>query len=314
MKDSKVSSSISKHIITEESLPKNIVKLSYSQYSIYKQCPHRWYKQYGLKDYRFTSSIDTVFGTAFHETVQEYLSKLYNISVKASEEFDIESFLHDKMINCYKEEVEKNDKKHFTTPELLNEYYEDGCAILKWIKNKRKVFFDTKNVELVGIEIPILIKINETNDTLYFKGYLDLVFYNKEENLYEIIDLKTSKAGWNAQIRKSQDKIDQLLLYKKYFSNQFKVPEENINVQFHIVKRKIIEDSEYPQPRLSKFEPANGKNKVKEAIRGLDMFIYECFDYDGNIQEKYYRKNPGTNNNNCRFCPYTNECNKKNSK
>jgi len=44
-------------------------RISYSQWSMYERCPLSWKLAYidGLAP--FTASIETVFGTAFHETL-----------------------------------------------------------------------------------------------------------------------------------------------------------------------------------------------------------------------------------------------------
>ena len=64
--------------------------VSYSQMSIYKQCPHRWKLQYKDKIKRFTSSIHTVFGTAIHETLQDYLQVMYDQSAAEADRIEIE--------------------------------------------------------------------------------------------------------------------------------------------------------------------------------------------------------------------------------
>ena len=60
----------------DESKKKN--SISYSQYSMYEQCNHRWKLNYIDKHRTFTDSIHTVFGTAMHEVIQVYLHVLSN--------------------------------------------------------------------------------------------------------------------------------------------------------------------------------------------------------------------------------------------
>ena len=57
-------------------------------------------------------------------------------------------------------------------------------------------------------------------------------------------------------------------MYKYFFSKQFDIPIENIDIQFFIVKRKIWEESEYPMKRVQEFAPPSGKNKTNKAIVG----------------------------------------------
>ena len=52
--------------------------ISYSQLSMYNSCPKKWSLQYRDGHKVFTSSINTVFGTAIHETIQHYINTIYN--------------------------------------------------------------------------------------------------------------------------------------------------------------------------------------------------------------------------------------------
>ncbi len=47
-------------------------RVSFSQFSWWLKCPHKWYLDYvkGLK--QFEDTINTCFGTAIHETIQTY--------------------------------------------------------------------------------------------------------------------------------------------------------------------------------------------------------------------------------------------------
>ena len=53
--------------------------VSFSQYSMYKSCPHKWYLQYvkGYKDDK--PNMHFVFGTAMHEALQHYLQTMFDI-------------------------------------------------------------------------------------------------------------------------------------------------------------------------------------------------------------------------------------------
>ena len=56
--------------------------VSFSQFHQYYQCPHKWYLTYVRKLAPYQASIHALFGTAMHETMQEWLDKMYNVSVK----------------------------------------------------------------------------------------------------------------------------------------------------------------------------------------------------------------------------------------
>jgi hypothetical protein len=81
------------------------------------------------------------------------------------------------------------------------------------------------------------------------------------------------------------------------------VPEEQIYVEFIILKRKLLEDCDFPQHRISVFEPSNGKPSVRKAMNSFHAFLDECFHED-NSYNLDVKPNPGPNI--CRFCPFNN--------
>lgn len=283
--------------------------VSYSQYSIYKQCPHRWYLDYVKKLQPFKPSIHLIFGTAFHETLQNYLKVMYEQSATAADKIHLPTYFKTKLIELYKQ---NSTVSHFSTPEELNEFYEDAVAILEFVKKKRGLFFSKKNCELVGIEIPITGPIVEGIENVKMKGFIDLVVYHKDLDKYVIYDIKTSTRGWSDYEKKDQTKINQILLYKRFFSVLRDVPEDKIDVQFFIVRRKINENLEFAPKRVQEFIPANGTKKVKDAFEDLQNFVKDVFTSDGEYQEKTYIKNIDK----CKFCPYLDKpdlCDRKNS-
>ena len=63
-------------------------KISYSQYAMYSTCPKHWELAY-VKDLRtFSQSIHTIFGTAFHETLQNYLTVMFEQSVTKANQIE----------------------------------------------------------------------------------------------------------------------------------------------------------------------------------------------------------------------------------
>lgn len=283
--------------------------VSYSQYSIYKNCPHQWYLNYFKKLQPFKPSIHLIFGTAFHETLQNYLQVMFDSSTDEADKIHLPSYFKTRLIELY----EENSKDgHFSTPEQLNEFYEDAVAILDFFKRKRSLYFSKKNTKLVGIEIPIMEPILEGINNVKFKGFIDLVTYDKVLKKYTIYDFKTSTRGWSDKYeKKDQTKINQILLYKRKFAEMKKVSEDDIDVQFFILRRKINEEAEYAAKRIQEFVPANGTKKVKEAIEDVQSFMRDVFTPEGTYQDKQYPKNT----NKCKFCPYLDRpdlCDRKN--
>ena len=67
--------------------------ISYSQLSTYDRCPKQWYLTYVKKLIPYEGSIHASFGTAFHETLQEWLQVLYHGKVKDAMAMDVDALL-----------------------------------------------------------------------------------------------------------------------------------------------------------------------------------------------------------------------------
>jgi hypothetical protein len=272
--------------------------VSYSQYSIYATCPHQWYLSYVENKNPYQATIHTVFGTAFHETLQKYIDVMYNESGAAADRLDLETLFTDRFRAVYSEEYEKT-KEHFTNAQEMREFYDDGVEIIKWIKTRRNKLFTIRNVKLLGIEMPLLVGLNKN---IYLKGYIDFILYDEDLQKVYIYDIKTSTRGWGEREKKDDNKLAQILLYKEYFGRQFGFDVDRIEVEYFIVKRKIWEKSEFPIPRVQSFKPASGKTKRRQAVESLNAFIKDCFDESGKPQIKSYLKNIGEGS--CKWCPY----------
>jgi RecB family exonuclease len=284
-----------------QSIKRDEKNISYSQFLSYNTCPHQWYLNYVRNLAVYPPSIHTVFGTSMHETIQKWLEVMYQEGVKQATEMDLHSFLEERMYVIYRQEKGKSGGEHFSTPEQLQEFYEDGKLILDYLKKKRSEYFSTRNNHLVGVEIPLVLNVKKG---LYFKGFIDLVFYNEVGDVYTIVDIKTSTSGWNNEAKKDEKKISQLILYKEFFARQFNVDVEKVFVEYIILKRKVPIEPEYASmgKRIQSFVPSSGKLKRTYVTKKLQEFIDECFDDDGKYIEKEYLKDASKSN--CMFCPF----------
>ncbi len=288
--------------------------ISFSQYSVYESCPYRWYLTYGKGIYLFSASINTVFGTAIHEALQTYLTILFKESVKKADEFDVLGLFEKRFREEYVKELQNNGGVHFSTKEEMEEFFEDGVQIIDQFKKKRTSYFSTRDYELLGMEIPILVELKEDSNKFLFQGFVDFIYRDKLEGTVYIEDFKTSTKGWRDYEKKDETKQSQILLYKNYFAKQFGVSPDSIVPRFRILKRKLYENADFPQSRIQVHEPANGKSKVHQAVQKLVNFVNDCYNEDTTPKEKQYVKK--SSGNNCRFCPFNDRpdlCDKKNS-
>lgn len=255
--------------------------ISHSQLATYVICPYAWHLTKRKKLGTYTPSIHTVFGTSFHETVQEWLDKVFNGKPGAGN-YNLHEVLREKLKVVYKAEYEKLGN-HFTNTETLQEFYDDGCAILDYLVKNKRAYFNRKTHEFIGSEIPIMMNPLEKNPSVWFTGYLDLVFYCKNSKSYEIWDIKTSSTGWSASQKMDPVKNMQLILYKTFFAKQFNVPLDNIKVKFFIVRRKqtINPYTNTNLSRVQEYIPQTGPKKIKETKKTVDSFVETCFTLDG---------------------------------
>jgi hypothetical protein len=274
--------------------------ISYSQFSIYNECPKKWSLQYVEGHKQFTSTIHTVFGTALHEVVQHYLTVFYEQSSTAADQINTSEMFEDKLREEYTKQYKSNNKQHFSSPDELREFFEDGVEIIRdFSKNKTK-HFSKRGWWLIGCEVPISLHPDPKKPNIIYQGYLDIVLYHEPTNKIYILDLKTSTSGWNDKQKKDENKQFQLILYKKYFSEQFNFPIENIEVEFFIVKRKLFESDDFVIRRIQKFRPPSGKVKINRATQTLQNFIDQAFDLNG---YKKVEHKPQVNNN-CKWCVF----------
>lgn len=294
-KTPKIVRTVQEHITEIKEGSKSI---SFSQLSQYVTCPYRWYRAYIKKEAPFVPSIHLIFGTAVHETIQEWLDKLYNVSVKDSELMDLNGTLLSKLKEQYKLSRDQYGQD-FSTKAELAEFYQDGIAILDWLRKNRKSYFPTKGTWLVGCEIPIKVYLTET---FYYQGYIDCLLYDEINNEWKIIDFKTATVSWGAETKSDFVKISQVLLYKHFLAEQFGIDIDTISTEYMVLKRKINENAEYPaaRRRVQEVVPASGKVNIKKAISLVESFRQGALTETGEYQDREYEACPSEKN--CKWC------------
>jgi len=272
--------------------------VSHSQFVSYSECNLKWKLRYIDKLGTFTGNIHTLFGTAMHTVIQEYLTVMYGTSIKAAEALDLNGMLKTEMMGEFKLIKECQETLPCSQDEMV-EFYQDGLAILEHFRKHRGKYFMKKNYELVGIELPITMELQENVE---LKSFLDVVIRNKISGKITIIDLKTSTRSWTDYHKKNFYKKAQLLLYKQFYSEKFDVPLDKISVEFLILKRKIAKQSDFPISRLQRFEPANGKVSVNKTMKAFTEFREAIYDKKGNHKtDRTYNASPGSA---CKFCEF----------
>ena len=194
--------------------------ISYSQVSMFLNCPRKWSLQYKDGYYTSESSIHMTFGTALHEALQHYITTIYEVSGAEADRINLEEYFEERFRETYLKDYKSNKNVHFSNSVEMREFYEDGLAILNFVKKKRAGYFGKRGWFLVGCEVPLLLNPHPEFKTILYKGYLDVVLYHEPTNTFKIIDIKTSRSGWDDKTKKDETKQLQLVLYKKFYSLQ----------------------------------------------------------------------------------------------
>jgi len=270
--------------------PSQYTHISYSSLSTYSKCPKLWELQYLRNVVPFTQSIYTCFGTAMHETIQEWLTVMYHESVKAANAIDLDKLLYANMVKAYKIGKAQMGHEHFSSADELNQFFIDGKHILDFLKKKRSAYFSSKTMMLAGVET---LLYQELRPGVAFKGLVDLVFYNPNSDSWTIMDIKTSTMGWRDNQKKNPNVTAQVILYKEFFSKQFDIDKSKIDVQYFIVKRRVPAEADFPAmtKRVQEFSPAAGPRKSKQVLDLLNKFIDDVVADDGSFIDKEYKCN-----------------------
>jgi len=285
-------------------------RVSFSQYSTYLKCPHKWYLDY-IKNLKVREdNINTTFGTAIHHVFQTFLTVMYKQSVQEAESLDLNKMFLEK----FNEEVKKIKPEDLSEEEFTDFCFDGQDIISAFTKSANRLkYFPSKEYELVGIEIPLEINLKNNVD---FVGFIDIVLKENNKEYYRIIDFKTSSNGWNSYMKEDESKYAQLHLYKSVYSKKFNVPLDAIEVEFFIVKRKLYENVNFPQSRIQIFKPASGAIAIKESINNFIGFLEHGFKDDGSYNESAeFIKIPGNAKKHCKYCVhYKKACDGKASK
>ena len=163
-----------------------MAKVSYSQYTMWANCPQQYKLAYIDKLSESKSNINMVFGTAMHEVLQHYLTVFYGVSKKQANQLDLKGMLLEALKSNFKKEQEKfSDGEVVCTKEELEEFYGDGIEILNWFEKHSDRLFSKKGWELVGVEKVLNLKVAEN---VNYMGFIDVLLKHKESGEYYIID------------------------------------------------------------------------------------------------------------------------------
>ena len=261
--------------------------VSYSQYSTYRNCPRKYFYTYVKKIGGFKANEYTTFGTAMHETLQEYLELAYRKEDR--NQYD----MYEKLKYYL---TKNNNKDHTLTPLELSTY------LLKGLETLLQIHYDFKNIfpkikewELVSNEY----EMKKVYNDLDFNQYIDVLFKKRGEDKYIIIDIKTSKFRYVVKYIDVKKKM-QLHLYRETLAEQLGIPSSNIETKYLVLA--VNRDIAYG--KVNKYQVID-----VTSVRTTDFynFVNDIF-VDGKRREdiSLYPKNVTKL---CDYCDLKKECN-----
>jgi hypothetical protein len=271
---------------------KEKIKISYSHYSLYKECGHRYLLESILNVQESIPTINSCFGDAIHSVLQKSFEHEFNEEERIKE---FEFIFRQKCFNKLKGLPDYNN---------VEEFLEQGKEILKLIPTEKL----SKKYIYIGAEYTI-------NEKLYknycFVGFIDLILKNKKTKKYIIIDWKTSTYEWDIE-NKKEDKVllTQMKFYKYFYSKQKGIPLEEIECKYVILSRfKEKNNHNAGFGKLQNVEIETDEKELEECLEDLAKVTRDIF-----IRKVFNKAKLSNNKKSCIYCPFKDNINLCNNK
>ncbi|MDO8555357.1 MAG: PD-(D/E)XK nuclease family protein, partial [bacterium] len=160
------------------------MRVSYSALETYKTCPLK-FKYQELDKIKSPKSIEALFGSSIHSALKQMFSRtpLYPT---------LDEIVNFFTIKWQALPAGRQEKKlEGADEETLKAYFEEGIALLKNFYKKNSPW----NFNAVELESRFEVQIEDTlnKKTHTLAGIIDRIDKSQENDVYEIIDYKTSK-------------------------------------------------------------------------------------------------------------------------
>ena len=207
--------------------------LSFSEYSTYISCPHKWYLNYYC---RFPGDVseELLFGSSLHNTIESIFT---NKMILRLYRMNKERTIQDVFVDCLKKELERVEDtaflQNFAGRKLAPIFLFQARDLILKLDFERKF----KDYEIVHVEFKLDgLPIHEQDEfVLTYKGFVDLILKHKVTGKYLILDWKTSRKAWDIK-KKMADNPDlfaQLCLYKHFYSHVSGVDMDKIDTKYY---------------------------------------------------------------------------------
>lgn len=237
-----------------QNLPTGKPHVSFSEVKTWKDCSYRHHLTHVKKIDFFKPSPVLEFGTAVHASCEKYL---------LTREMDV-NLCHDALENAW--------SKHSCVEEFSEKALKAAKTESEAILLEVPAFLDKEFPEWSVVDAEHALYESVEGHPHAFKGFIDGVIKCKGkrgEDLYWIVDWKTSANGWRREKRSDEMVKAQLALYKNYWHQKNpQVPFKDIRCAFAILKKsaKIGQHCEL-------FSVSMGEVPIKKSLKVVSNMI-----------------------------------------
>lgn len=258
--------------------------ISFSEYSTFQQCPHKWFLNYCLK-IGSGSGEELIFGSAVHNTIESMLTKpvfkamANNINVV---EGIFKNELKKQIMDVQDLIFLKKIQEGWVAPTFIKQ--------AKGLLEELNIFKRFEDYEFVDVEIKLDgMPIVETDDViLTYKGFIDLVLRHKETGRYLIVDWKTSRKKWDINAKELDTNFyTQLKLYKHFYALNKGIPLDMIDLAFYNLPREEPRDQKFYYKSFTDTEISDFMSEFSSKC----MEIYEFDHFTLNKMRFTHKKN-----------------------
>lgn len=272
--------------------------ISFSEFSLFKQCGHKHLIQKYLGIDQEPPSIHLYFGNAIHESIEKTFEDQYST---------------EKRVQYFKDKFVKDMKENMSDLPEINEM-DDFTAQGEHILRTLDVEALLKKYEIISVEEPLYEKIY---GNFYFKGFIDLVVRDRETGRIIVIDWKTATQPWNMYWKmKDTTFLMQMKLYKYFWARKNNFDLSQVDTKYVVLSR--LKNKKKPEEGFGPIEEVDMSStmgEIKSALEELASVLQQIhilnefpkskhiLDHDGNpttdIDGLYM-----TDDKPCRFCKY----------
>lgn len=235
------------------------MRISYSAIETYKNCPLH-FKYQELDKIKTPKSIEAVFGTAVHKA----LRKMFEKSPLFPTTDEVIDFFQEKWHLSLTTISDQNE-------ESSRAYFQEGVSMLKNFYKKNPPW----NFNVVELEsrFEVIIEDKQTQENHVLAGIIDRIDKSPDNNVYEIIDYKTSK---RMPSKDTLDKNLQLSIYNLGILKKWPhLKPEDIKLSLYFLKhgekietKRILKDLEKTKEEILKII-----NEIQDLSQNNKEFI-----------------------------------------